>query len=47
MSCGYINFAKAFDSVPHAELLSKLKSYGINRKILEWIKAFLSNRRQW
>ena len=35
-----------FDSVPHERLLSKLKSYGINGKVLEWIKAFLSNRRQ-
>ena len=42
----YFDFAKAFDSVPHERLPGKLKSYGINGKILEWIKAFLSNRRQ-
>ena len=42
----YFKFAKAFDSVPHERLLGKLKSYGINGKVLEWIKAFLSNRRQ-
>ena len=42
----YSVFAKAFDSVPHERLLGKLKSYGINRKVLEWIKAFLINHRQ-
>ena len=42
----YFDFAKAFDSVPHKGLLRKLKSYGINGKILEWIKAFLSNHRE-
>ena len=42
----YFDFAKAFDSVPHERLLGKLKSYGINGKVLEWLKAFLSNRCQ-
>ena len=42
----YFDFAKAFDSVPHKRQLGKLKSYGINGKVLEWIKAFLGNRRQ-
>ena len=42
----YFDFAKAFDSVPHERLLGKLKSYGVNGKALEWIKAFLSNRRR-
>ena len=42
----YFDFAKTFDSVPHERLLGKLKSYSINGNFLEWIKAFLSNRRQ-
>ena len=42
----YFDFAKAFDSVPHKRLLGKLKSYGINGKVMEWMKAFLSNGRQ-
>ena len=46
MDAIYIDFAKAFDNVSHERLLSKLKSHGINGKVLEWIKAFLSNRRQ-
>ena len=42
----YIDFAKAFDSVPHHRLITKLQSYGIGGQILKWIKSFLSTRRQ-
>ena len=42
----YFDFDNAFDSVPHERLLGKLKSHGINGKVLQWIKAFLNNRRQ-
>ena len=28
-----VNFAKAFDSIPHSKLLYKLKMYGISGKI--------------
>ena len=42
----YFDFAKAFHSVSHKRLLGKLKLYGINGKVLEWIKAFSSNHRQ-
>jgi hypothetical protein len=41
-----LDFAKAFDMVPHEELIFKLHAYGITGKLLEWIKAFLSNRSQ-
>ena len=42
----YLDFAKAFDSVPHQRLIHKLHSYGIRGKLLDWIKAFLFHRRQ-
>ena len=42
----YLDFAKAFDSVPHKRLLCKLSGYGIRGKLLIWIEAFLSNRWQ-
>jgi ribonuclease P/MRP protein subunit RPP40 len=42
----FLDFAKAFDKVPHQRLLLKLLKYGINGIMLAWIKAFLSNRRQ-
>ena len=42
----YLNFAKAFDKVPHGRLLTKMKSKGINGKVHEWIKSWLSGRTQ-
>ena len=42
----YMDFAKAFDTVPHQRLLVKLKGYGIGGAVLQWIDAFLSGRRQ-
>ena len=42
----YTDFEKAFDKVPHKRLISKLKSYKINQKIIDWIESFLSLRKQ-
>ena len=42
----YCDFMKAFDKGPHNRLLHKLQSYGISGKVLNWIRAFLLNRRQ-
>lgn len=42
----YLDFRKAFDSVPHMRLLCKLKSYGISGKLYSWIESFLSERCQ-
>ena len=42
----YLDFRKAFDSVPHLRLLRKLQSYGISGKLLDWIRAFLIGRKQ-
>ena len=42
----YFDFKKAFDTVCHNKLLSKLKSYGICGNLLSWIKAFLCGRSQ-
>jgi len=35
----YLDFAKAFDKVPHERLLYKLEKYGIKGQLLKWIKA--------
>jgi hypothetical protein len=37
-----MDFAKAFDKVPHQRLLYKLKFYGIKNQTLTWISAFFS-----
>lgn len=42
----YIDFAKAFDTVSHSKLLSKLRRFGIVGRLFDWSKAFLSNRLQ-
>jgi len=42
----YLDFRKAFDSVPHKRLLCKLASFGIQGNILKWIENFLSDRKQ-
>ena len=42
----YLDFKKAFDSVPHQRLLCKLATYGITGNIFKWIKVFLTNRHQ-
>ena len=42
----YLDFAKAFDTVPHTRLLRKLHNIGIRGAVHAWISSFLSNRRQ-
>ena len=42
----YLDFSKAFDRVPHQRLLAKLKAHGIAGDIFNWIKAWLSDRKQ-
>ncbi|XP_065678130.1 uncharacterized protein LOC136093131 [Hydra vulgaris] len=42
----YTDFAKAFDKVPHKRLLHKLKAYGIQGALVDWIAAWLNNRCQ-
>jgi len=42
----YLDFRKAFDSVPIKRLLAKIQSYGITGNLLNWIESFLSGRRQ-
>ena len=42
----YLDFQKAFDKVPHQRLLLKLKAHGIGDNITDWIKQWLTDRRQ-
>ena len=42
----FIDFRKAFDTVPHCRLLNKIYDYGIRGRIHDWIKTWLTQRVQ-
>ena len=42
----FLDYQKAFDTVPHRRLLKQIESFGITDKALKWIESFLSNRKQ-
>lgn len=42
----FLDYQKAFDSVPHLRLVKKLSGYGIKGKVLSWIRDFLVGRQQ-
>ena len=42
----YLDFAKAFDSVCPAKLVSKLKAFGIGDPLLKWFQSYLTERKQ-
>ena len=39
-----LDFSKAFDTVPHKKLLSKLSGYGITGPLHSWLNCFLTQR---
>ena len=41
-----LDFEKAFDTVPHDLLKSKLHRYSVPKNIMNWTDSFLSNRQQ-
>jgi len=42
----YLDFQKAFESVPHKRLLRKRATFGIQCELLKWIENFLTDRQQ-
>lgn len=46
MDVVYFDIKKAFDSVPHDQLIIKLQSMGISGIALAFFQAYLSNRQQ-
>ena len=42
----YLDLPKTLDRVPHARLISKVRSYGVNGKLLQWLEDFLFNRKR-
>jgi len=41
----YLDYRKAFDTVPHQKILLKLRGFEMPEEILNWIAAFLSGRK--
>ena len=42
----FLDFQKAFDTVPHQRLLKKLNHYGIRGNIYNWLDIWLTQRKQ-
>ena len=42
----YLDFAKAFDKVPHQRLLLVLRAHGIDGHVAAWIEEWLTDRKQ-
>ena len=42
----YMDYMKAFDTVPHRTLMNKLTAYSIENPMCQWIESFLSDRKQ-
>ena len=42
----FIDLKKAFDTVPHDDLICKLKRFGLEENSLAWLTSYLTNRTQ-
>ncbi len=45
--CIYLDYQKAFDTVPHKRLMSKLTAYNCHSKVNNWIEYYLADRKQY
>jgi Reverse transcriptase (RNA-dependent DNA polymerase) len=42
----YLDFSKAFDSVPHERLMVKLRAKGVSGEVGDWLREWLTGRTQ-
>ena len=43
----FLDFSKAFDTVDHSILLSKMHHYGIEGVAFKWFQSYLADKRQY
>ena len=43
----YLEFAKAFDTVPHNILIQKLHNIGVGGKLIQLISSYITNSKQY
>ena len=43
----FVDLAKAFDTVDHDILIKKLQLYGVQENYLNWLKSYLTNKKQY
>ncbi|CAM5156812.1 unnamed protein product [Eretmochelys imbricata] len=43
----FLDFSKAFDTVSHSILVSKLRKYGLDECTIRWVESWLDCRAQW
>ena len=41
-----MDFAKAFDLVPHRRLVQKIRAFGVRDELTRWFEDFLTCRKQ-
>ena len=46
MQAIFFDLQKAFDTVPHAKLITKLSSFDIPSHLVAWISSYLYSRQQ-
>ena len=46
MDIVFLDFAEAFNKVPKERLLAKLAAHGVEGKVLQWVRRWLTDRKQ-